>query len=257
MATERLFVSSLLLLTALLLGPPPGARAQHVSVRGQVVSSDLARPLADVLVVLDSGQRSKTDKKGAFRLDKVPPGTHRVLLVAAGCQTADASLEAVEGQDLEVAFPMAFDAEVAAEARRLGAQGKVVSASQLERYRARRLSDALASLFPGLVGADPSQPGGEARIRSRTSVSGSGPVEPAVILDGQLLGSAGFSRVNDIAVADVAWIQVPRGASGGWEAGSKGSGGIIRIQTQRGPRVPAPISDPTRCDLPAAFSGGD
>ncbi|GMV06554.1 MAG: hypothetical protein AMXMBFR53_28300 [Gemmatimonadota bacterium] len=53
-----------------------------------------------------------------------------------------------------------------------------------------------------------------------------------------------------IRPSGVAWIEVFRGAVGGWEVGAGGSGGLIRIQTKRGRPMEPPSLDPELCDIP-------
>lgn len=243
-------IVSTAVVAAVLASAPSGGAAQDVTVSGLVVTSSDAAPLAGVLVRLDTGERTRTRKDGSFRLEGIGPGPHGVALVAAGCQITFAALSPDPGEQVTVAFQMEYDPEVAAAARRASSSGRVIGSAEIERMRAQDVGDVLARLYPGMVGAPPVQPGQEAYLRSRGSVSLSGPVEPAIILDGSLLGPASAGRLRDIPIADVAWIQVARGASGGWDVGTGGSGGLVRIQTRRGPSMPAPFVDPQRCEIP-------
>jgi len=92
--------------------------------------------------------------------------------------------------------------------------------------------------------------------RSRTPVGLRGDVGPAVVLDGANLGTSGIQSLQDIRPSDVAWIEVFRGAVGGWEVGTGGSGGLIRIQTKRGRAMEPPSLDPELCDIPGWKRGG-
>ena len=256
MTVSRVLKATVALTVLGLLAGPCGILAQKVSLRGMVVSAASGEPLGGILVALDSGERARTDKKGVFRLDGVPPGHHQVALVGAGCQITWATVETRAVADFTVAFQMEYSPEVATAARSRSAEGRVVGGAELRALHARDLTDVLARLFPGLVGTT-TQPGQEPRLRSRAVTSLSGPVEPAVIVDGQLMGSTGLARINDIPLSDVAWIHVRRGASGGWEVGTGGSGGVIRIETRRGGQPMAPFRDPAQCELPAGFGSGD
>ena len=133
-----------------------------------------------------------------------------------------------------MAFQMPYDPRVVAAAHRRSAAGRVIAAAEIEKMHARDLTDVLSRAVPGLVSAQRNQPGQEARLRSRGAVSLRGEVEPAIEVDGVLMGEAALARIDDIPPTDVAWIQVLRGASGGWEVGTGGSGGLIRIQTEAG-----------------------
>jgi len=241
--------AALLGATALLVHPRPSL-SQEVTLRGLVVTSAEGTAIPGVLVVLDSGGRGKTDDEGAFSIPGVMPGPHRVALVAPGCQIAFASVEPIVGQERAVAFQMPYDPRVVAAARHRSAEGRVITAAEIEKMHARDLTDVLARAVPGLVSAQRNQPGQEARLRSRGAVSLRGEVEPAIELDGVLAGEAAMARIDDIPPTDVAWIQILRGASGGWEVGTGGSGGLIRIQTKRGSPMDAPIVEPERCQIP-------
>jgi hypothetical protein len=241
--------AALLGATAQLVHPCPSL-AQTVSLRGLVVSAAEGTSIPGVLVVLDSGERVKTDGEGAFSITGVMPGPHRVALVAPGCQITFASVEPIAGQERAVAFQMPYDPRVVAAAHRRSAAGRVIAAAEIEKMHARDLTDVLSRAVPGVVSAMPNQPGQQARLRSRGAVSLRGEVEPAIEVDGVLMGEAALARIDDIPPTDVAWIQVLRGASGGWEVGTGGSGGLIRIQTKRGSPMDAPIVEPERCSIP-------
>jgi hypothetical protein len=239
----------------LLPAAPSLVCAQAATVRGLVVAATDGAPVGDVLILLDSGQRARANGDGAFVMSGVPEGPHRVALVAPGCQITYALVDPAPGEDRVVAFQIDYDPRVVAKAIGRDAGGRLIGAAEIEKLRPRDLTDLLSRLVPGLVGSMPSQPGQEARLRSRSQISVRAPVSPAVILDGMLMGEAGVARINDIPPSDVAWIEVLRGAAGGWEVGTGGAGGLIRIQTKGGGGVDAAFADPARCQVPA-WAGG-
>jgi len=247
---SRVLRAAALPAAAILVLHPRPSLSQQATLRGFVVTTAEGTGIPGALVVLDSGERGKTDDQGAFTIQGVEPGPHRVTLVAPGCQIAFASVDAVVGEDRAVAFQMPYDPKIVAAARRRSAAGRVITAAEIEKMHARDLADVLARTVPGLVSAMPTQPGQDVRLRSRGAVSLRGVVEPAVEIDGVLMGEASLARIGDIPPTDVAWIQVLRGASGGWEVGTGGSGGLIRIQTKRGHQTVAPFVDPERCQIP-------
>jgi hypothetical protein len=247
---SRVFRTAALPAVAILVLYPLPSLAQRVTLRGLVVTAAEGTGIPGVLVALESGERGKTDDRGAFVIDGVAPGPHRVALVAPGCQVTLASVDAVAGEDRAVAFHMPYDPKIVAAARRRSAIGRVITAVEIERMHARDLTDVLSRTLPGLVSTVRNQPGQQARLRSRGAVSLQGEVEPAIEVDGVLMGEAALARIDDIPPTDVAWIQVLRGASGGWEVGTGGSGGLIRIQTKRGDQMDAPIVEPERCQIP-------
>lgn len=256
MRTRSRVLRAAVLPAALVLAMHPWpSLAQEVTLRGLVVTSGEGTGIPGVLVVLDSGERGKTDDRGAFTIAGVEPGPHRVALVAPACQISFASVAPVAGADRAVAFQIPYDPEAVAAARRLSAAGRVVTAAEIDRMHAHDITEVLSRTFPGLVGSLPTQPGQEGRLRSRGAVSMRSAVEPAVEIDGVLVGAAGTTRINDIPPTDVAWIQVLRGPSGGWEVGTGGAGGLIRIQTRRGQATEAPFDEPERCQIPG-WGGG-
>lgn len=234
---------------ALLL--PCGAAGQTAALEGFVIASTGGARIPGVLVVVDTGERAKTDADGAYALKDLSSGTHRLALVAPGCQITFASVEVRPGEHRTLGFEIVFDPAAAEGARRKRSpSGKVMTAREIEALHVQTLTDVLARMAPGFVGASPPQPGQEARVRSRRSVSARADVAPAVIVDGVHLGTLETEQLSGIHPSDVAWIEVLRGASGGWEVGTGGSGGLVRIQTKRGRRMDMPYVEPERCEIP-------
>jgi len=185
-----------------------------------------------------------------YRLEDIPPGLHRVAFVAPGCQITFASVEVWPDETRSVAFEIAYDpavAELLAGRRR--SSGKLVTAQEIEAMHAPTLLDVLSRVAPGMVRSQPNQPGKEVRVRSRSPVGVQEDVAPAVVLDGAVLGPDGFWYLQDINPSDVAWLEVLGGASGGWDVGTGGSGGLIRVQTKRGARLDAPFLEPEQCEI--------
>ncbi|MCG6989481.1 MAG: TonB-dependent receptor [Gemmatimonadetes bacterium] len=236
---------------AVLLLLPCGAGAQVAGLGGFVIASTGGARVPGVLVVVDTGERVMTDADGAYALTDLSPGPHRLALVAPGCQITFASLELRPGEHRTLGFEIVFDPAAAEAARhRRSPGGKVMTAPEIEALHVQTLADVLARMAPGFVGAPPSQPGQEARVRGRRSVSARSDVAPALIVDGVRLGTLETEQLSGIHPSDVAWIEVFRGASGGWEVGTGGSGGLVRIQTKRGRRMDMPYVEPERCEIP-------
>lgn len=235
----------------LLFGCPLPLVAQAATLEGVVVSTITGTRVSGVLVAVEGGPRTLTDGDGTYRLEGVPPGEHRVAVVAPGCQIATATVALSALETRAVAFEIAYDPEAgerAARRRRPG--GKVVTGRDIEAMHASTLLDVLARVAPGMLGSTPPQPGMDPEARSRSPVGLRGDVAPAVVLDGANLGPSGIQVLQDIRPSDVAWIEVFRGAVGGWEVGTGGSGGLIRIQTKRGRPMEPPSLDPELCDIP-------
>ncbi len=124
----------------------------------------------------------------------------------------------------------------------------VVMAEEIAAMKVQRLSDVLRRKAPGMVGGVGGQPGDGTRLRGRTRTAASGSSQPVVVLDGVVLGSASIRDIDDIAPADVAFIEIRRGAAGGWSYGTGGAGGVIKIQTKRGQGLLR--TDPEFCEPP-------
>ncbi len=236
---------------ALAVPGPRVLRAQSSTLEGFVLASADGRRLPGVLVVLDSGPQAKSDGEGVYRLEDIPPGEHWIALVAPGCQITFASVDLWPGEVRSLAFEIAYDPKVAEGlARRRRSLGRLVTAWEIEAMHAGTLTEVLAYVAPGMVGTTPRQPGMDPVARSRSPVGFQGSVPPSVVLDGTVLGTSGFESLQDIRPSDVAWLEVLRGAAGGWEVGTGGSGGLIHIQTKRGRRMDFPFLEPEQCEIP-------
>lgn len=238
---------------AVLAVPGPGVlRAQSSTLEGFVLASSGGRRLSGVLVAVESGPRTWSGEEGVYRLEGIDPGEHWIVLVAPGCQITYASVDLWPGEVRSLAFEVAYDPQVADQlARRRRSAGKVITAREIEAMHAPTLLDVLSRVAPGMVGGTPRQPGmNPPLVRSRAPVNMQGTVAPAVILDGALLGPSGFQYLPDISPSDVAWLEVLGGASGGWEVGTGGSGGLVRIQTKRGRQMDSQFLGPEQCEIP-------
>ena len=238
-------------LAAALLTLPAAASPQASALAGIVRTSDDGSPLAGVLIRVDTGERTMTDAGGAFHLPAVAPGRHEVALVAPGCQITFRTVRLEAGVTSTEDFAIAFDEALVADlTRKTRAGGTLVSAADIEAMHARTLLDVVARVAPGMVVSPATQPGGDPRIAGRGYVTAQGPRTPAVIVDGVALGPDGCNQLNDIQASDVAWLEIQRGASGGWELGTGGAGGVIRVTTRRGGVGGFPSLDPRLCTVP-------
>lgn len=233
------------------LGGAHPLAAQSATLEGFVLSSSSGRRLGGVLIAVESGPRTKSDADGAYRLEGIEPGERRVALVAPGCQVTMANVGFWPGEEKSLAFEVAFDPRVADQLTlRRRTSGKVVTAAEIEAMRAPTLLDVISRTAPGMVRSPSTQPGMEPLARSRSPVAVQGTVPPAVVVDGVVQSTAGIQILQDIRPSDVAWLEVLSGAAGGWEIGTGGSGGLLRIQTKRGRRMDALFLEPERCEIP-------
>lgn len=235
---------------AALVALPTAAFPQTSALTGVVRASGDGSPVAGVLILLDTGERTTSDAAGAYRIPAVASGRRDVALVAPGCQITFRTVTLEPGMtraDLDIAF----DEKVVADlTRKQRAGGTLVTAAEIQEMNAHTLMDVLARVAPGMVVSPATQPGGDARIAGRGYVTAQGTRTPAVVVDGVALGPDGSNQLNAIPASEVAWLEIHRGASGGWELGTGGAGGLIRVNTRRGGAGGPPTLDPRLCPIP-------
>ncbi|HSU15804.1 TonB-dependent receptor [Longimicrobium sp.] len=152
---------------ALLLAAAP-ARAQAGGAVELVVSdAETGAPLAGASVRVDGGAAGVSDSSGRVLLEGLPAGTHVIEVEMMGRRTMQPQVEVSTGQTLELEVLMDASAvelpEITAETQpddgpgnaisrafgRTRGTGILISRGQIERSRARRLSDLLGKV-PGV-----------------------------------------------------------------------------------------------------------
>jgi hypothetical protein len=233
--------------------PLPLAAQQPVMLRGTVLDSYTGESVTGALLLLDSGQETQTDASGEYVFFDVPPGTHRIAIVTPACQVSFGELDVGRLSAAYVAFQVAEGAVEAVRRSMMAgsAAGELVTAAEIEEMHVGTLSQVLQRVAPEFVRTPGNQPGLESRLSTARTRSGAGPVSPVLILDGVNLGSDGASQMMDfIAAHDIAYLEILRGASGGWSYGTGASGGVIRVISKRGGASSPPGLDPRRCEIP-------
>ena len=142
---------------------------------------------------------------------------------------------------------------------RLGSTYSVVSTGAVQRSGEATFANALSAKAAGLsVTRSSGDPGSGSRIRIRGANTILGSSEPLIIVDGSPLnssitkivnagssnsGAVNFgSRLNDINPADIASVQVLKGASAAALWGSRAANGVIVITTKEGQSGKAKIT---------------
>ncbi len=162
---RRLAVAALVLATA---APAARGDAQGATLQG-VVRADSGRTLvADVAVILPAlGRETRTDDRGAFRLDGLPAGRTEVVvrgvgfaprrdvltLVPAGTATRDyvlARVPPVLDPVLVRGDERLSPAMRGFEARRAGGFGRFIDEGTLRQHTGRTLGDVVADRIPGV-----------------------------------------------------------------------------------------------------------
>lgn len=218
-------------------------------VEGLTVDAQTGLPFPNVQIRFDTGERITSDGEGRYLLEGVPPGRHRVALVTARCNVTFAVVELAPGEIKRVAFGVPSEMVgigPAPEDLKKRSEGDYFTRDELLEMRARNLLEALRRVAPDMVGPAGGQPGASASLLGRTRGS-SGAVPPLVVLDGVPV-SDGVTALRDLKPEDAFSLEVLRGASRGWEYGTGGSGGVIKVVTQSG-NPGHGIAHPDRCEI--------
>ena len=244
-----------LLLLGLTTGAP-GARAQvemsatvpamGAVLQGQIVDSLGGDPIEGVLVRMDDGSSTFTDRLGEFRFDNLPQGRRIFALLTADCRITWVKITVVTGipRDEQFRLPPAFGA--AAEAKREQVEqrqrtgGRVLDQREIDRISASSVLELIRRIAPGMVSPMQGDPGDISSLTaSRSRTMGAESDAPVVLIDGVRMpgveGTLSTMRPNEISR-----LEIQPGAAAGWEYGSAGASGVIKIEMRRGVADGAP-----------------
>jgi TonB-linked SusC/RagA family outer membrane protein len=242
------------------------ARAQAHVITGRVTSAQTGSPIASASVsVLGTVIVAQTNEGGEYSL-AAPVGAANLLVKAVGYKrrrisvsadqsTADVSLE----QDVFNLEAVVVTGQATAIARQnLANAVATVTPEQLSRAPTPTVESALQGKIPGaLVEANSGAPGGGAQIRLRGISTINGAVAPLIVVDGLVISNDAISsnlnavtnaagggnasnqddpvnRFADLNPADIANVEVLKGASAAAIYGSEAANGVIIITTKRG-----------------------
>lgn len=238
--------------------PAPGQKLP-VTVRGIVVDSTLSRALPGVVLLLDTGERLRSDAGGRFVFEGISPGVHRVLMLTTGCRASVAEFDA--GTDSHrsrrIVVSAAFGAGAPGDADQeppMRSPGRVITATEIMELQTASMVEVLRRLAPAMVGGPAGQVGAGTRLMGRGGPTISDPRVPVLVVDGTVLYSRDSSVLESIRPGDVAWMEILPGAVGGWSFGTGGTGGVIRIRTHRGGGVASDV-DPEKCIVAESAPG--
>jgi outer membrane receptor for monomeric catechols len=212
-------------LAALLLPGLGGAPlVGQATVTGVVVEAGSRRPIADVLVLLDTA-RQVTTADGRFRFTTVAAGSRRLQISHIAYAQRQDTLAVHEGDHIELQIPIAAEAiqlaplTVDVRSQQLMAAGFYdraargigihITREQLQDTRATRLGDFLARI-PG-VGRTMVN-GETTRIDMRGGKSISMRCDTQYFVDGAAL-AAGAVALDDLTPHNIEGIEIYRGAS--------------------------------------------
>jgi hypothetical protein len=218
-------------------------------VEGLTLDAQSGLPFPNVQLRFDTGQRVTSDDMGRYMIEGIPPGYHRVALVTGRCNATFADLELAPGEIKRIAFQVPSEmvgVRPSHEELRKRSEGEYYSSEELQEMSARNLLDVLRRVAPDMVGPQSGLPGASPSLVGRTRTA-RGVAEPIVVFDGIQVGD-GVRALRDFKPSDVFSMEILRGASRGWEYGTGGAGGVIKIVTQSGD-LGYGVEHPDRCDI--------
>ena len=225
-------------------------------LRGVVLDADALEPLPGVMVRVDTGAETFTSEAGRFELGALEPGTHAVALLTPDCKVSWEEVDLAPGSVLETRFTVTGALPVGERRERderRRSQGKVVTREEIRRMNARSLAEVIRRVDPSWVGTT-AMVGAQAPIRGRSRSSFSEEaLEPVVVVDG-VRASDGSRMIHSVDAADVALVELLPGSAAGWEYGSDGAAGVIRVTTLKG-RMPEETAPTSGCVVPGLPGG--
>ncbi len=252
-APHRFVIASVAVVAVLLAGAPGHAQVEMSATKpsagarlaGVVTDSITGEPIEGVMVRLDSGAESLTDALGRFDFRGLPEGKRLVALLTSDCRVTWGEVTVLERFPREVEFrlPPAFGAT--AEARRREREerqrtgGRRLEAEEIDRINARSVLELVRRLDPGMVSGLPGEVGADPTIMSSRNSSLLPNAEPVVAIDGVRTPNPELV-LSQMHPSEVQLLEILPGAAAGWEYGSAGASGIIKITLRRGRPTGAP-----------------
>mgnify|MGYP001024449679 CR=1 FL=1 len=208
------------------------------ALQGQIVDSVTGKPLEGVLIRIDTGPEVFSDVDGRYHLMGLRPGRHMLALLTSDCRVNWGSVVLIPDVTTEASFelapPIGTEREVQREAaERRRSFGRLITRDEIERFNPRSLVDVIRRYAPRMVSGTSGQAGSTTRITQRAPNSLTGLLEPVVVVDGTRMVDAA-ETISMIRPGEVETLELLPSSSGGWEFGSSGSAGVIRITTRKG-----------------------
>jgi hypothetical protein len=224
---------------------------------GQVVDSLTGHPIEGVLVRMDSGGEAFTDSRGEFRFVGLEQGRRLFALLTADCRVTWAEITVVEGiprrerYRLPPAFGAAAEAEHEADVRRKSTGGRRLTVRELDATQANSVMELIRQIAPNMVDPMRGEPGGVSSLRSGRGRSMGTGDPPVIVIDGvRAPGAEG--TLATMRPSEIAELEIQPGAAAGWEYGSSGASGVIKITMRRGlPDGAEELPEQSSCVVPA------
>ncbi|HEX7090996.1 MAG TPA: TonB-dependent receptor [Longimicrobiales bacterium] len=231
---------ALLAAAVLVAMPAPSAAQRAAVVRGQVIESGTGAAIAGATVRVVGGPAGRvvlSDARGAFRLEGLVPGTHRLRVERIGFAEREVAVEVTSGEEVYldvVLTPRALElgALVVTAGRRAQALADVAVPTEVvseEEIRRSGASDVAAVLVERtgiqLQGGHPAGSG--------LMLQGLGSERVLVLVDGQpfigrLSGQIDLSRLPAAVIERIEVVKGPQSTLYGSEA----MGGVVNVITE-------------------------
>ncbi|HEV3051759.1 MAG TPA: TonB-dependent receptor plug domain-containing protein, partial [Longimicrobium sp.] len=244
-----------LALVAGLLGVA-GLSAQNTgSVAGRVVDGATQEPLSGVTVSVSSGaadvvgRQAVTNAEGRYSISGVPAGAQTVRATRIGLGTVTRQVTVAAGQTATVDFTLSaatllLDEVVAVgygtrSSRDVAGSVDAVSSEDFNTGVIVSPEQLIQGKVAGVQVVTSGEPGGGTNIRIRGGTSVLASSEPLIVVDGIPLPSggglsAGRNPMAFINPEDIASVTVLKDAASTAIYGSRGSNGVILIETKNG-----------------------
>lgn len=246
----------------MLLASPLAAQTQTRAVTGRVTAAGSGEPVPSAIITVDGrpGVGTQTNEQGNFRL-LVPTGDVSLVVRMIGYKRAQVAVPAsqetvaieLERDILRLEGMVVTGAATVIERQNATTAVTVVQAEDLNRVPSQSLESALQGKVPGaLINLNSGAPGGGGQIQIRGVTSILGNSEPLFVVDGVIMSNAAIqggltavtgaganqdnpvNRLADINPADIASIEILKGAAASAIYGSKATNGVVNITTKRG-----------------------
>lgn len=248
---RKLFLWVTAVVSMILLVPAQRASAQGQptgTVTGVVVDSASRKPLIGVSIQIGE-RRVRTGYDGSFTMTGIGAGDHNMRVVILGYRPQSQNVNVPSGGTARVSIDMAVQAIALSElvvvgygqqrAASLSGSVQTVDSTQFNAGRVVSPEQLIAGKVAGVQIVDTGEPGGGISIRVRGGSSVTSSNEPLFVVDGVPLVvggglSSGRDPLNFLNPNDIASITVLKDASATAIYGSRGSNGVVMIETKRG-----------------------
>ncbi|MEM7416429.1 MAG: TonB-dependent receptor plug domain-containing protein [Gemmatimonadota bacterium] len=208
--------------------------------QGQIVDSISGDPIEGVLVRMDTGATTFTNRLGEFTITGLPQGRRLFALLTADCRITWSQITVVNGipRDERYRLPPAFGAvaaeeeEIVEERKRTG--GRVLEQEEIDRISASSVLELVRRIAPNMVSPMQGAPGDiSSLVAGRSRSTGAATDAPVVVIDGvRMPGVEG--TLHTMRPTEISRLEIQPGAAAGWEYGSSGASGVIKIEMRRG-----------------------